>query len=262
MISANLSGGRDSSAMVVKWLENGNELDYIIFCDTGFEFPQMYEYIDKLDSYLQRNFNISITRIDSSKEIQKWAFEYPIQSGENKGRLRGIPKTIGKEYCTRETKVNPTKRFVCEKSSNKFRNTALIGYTYNEVENGRVSNLDYAVSRYPLHEWQMNEPEVDTFLKERSIHNPLYEKFSRTGCYFCPKQSMRSLYTLYRNYPTLYQVMKEWEIKAKELNCVNQTWKPNLTLDELESRIKNMGVVGEQLFTNKFENEETCFCGK
>lgn len=55
MILANLSGGRDSSAMVVKWLENGNMLDYIIFCDTGFEFPQMYEYIDKLDSYLQRN---------------------------------------------------------------------------------------------------------------------------------------------------------------------------------------------------------------
>ncbi len=41
MISANLSGGRDSSAMVVKWLENGNELDYIIFCDTGFEFDEM-----------------------------------------------------------------------------------------------------------------------------------------------------------------------------------------------------------------------------
>lgn len=260
MILANLSGGRDSTAMVVKWLELGNELDYIIFCDTGFEFKEMYEYIDKLDSYLQRNFNKSITRIDSSKEIKKWAFEYPIQSGKNKGKLRGIPKTIGKEYCTRETKVYPTKRFVLDKSSNKFRNTALIGYTYNEVENGRVSNLDYAMSKYPLHEWQMNEPEVDTFLKERGIHNKLYEKFSRTGCYFCPKQSMRSLYVLYSKYNLCWRIMKEWETKAKELNCVNQTWKPNLTLDELESRIKNMGVVGEQLFTNEFENEETCFC--
>lgn len=262
MISANLSGGRDSSAMVVKWLENGNKLDYIIFCDTGFEFDEMYEYIDKLDSYLQRNFNIAITRLDSSKEIEKWAFEYPIQSGDNKGKLRGIPKTIGKEYCTRETKVYPTKKFVLDKSKNKFKNTALIGYTYNEVENGRVSNLDYAVSKYPLHEWQMNEPEVDIFLKERGIHNKLYEKFSRTGCYFCPKQSMRSLYTLYKDYPKQWELMKEWEAKAKELECVNQTWKPNLLLSELENRIKIMGSVGEQLFSNEFDFEETCFCRK
>ena len=54
MISANLSGGRDSSAMVVKYLESGNTLDYVIFCDTGFEFEEMYEYIDKLDLYLQK----------------------------------------------------------------------------------------------------------------------------------------------------------------------------------------------------------------
>lgn len=35
MVFANLSGGRDSSCMVVKWLESGYDIDYIIFCDTG-----------------------------------------------------------------------------------------------------------------------------------------------------------------------------------------------------------------------------------
>ena len=42
MVFANLSGGRDSSAMVVKWLELGNNIDYILFCDTGYEFAEMY----------------------------------------------------------------------------------------------------------------------------------------------------------------------------------------------------------------------------
>ncbi|WP_334086470.1 phosphoadenosine phosphosulfate reductase family protein [Helicobacter typhlonius] len=260
MISANLSGGRDSSAMVVKWLELGNELDYIIFCDTGYEFKEMYEYIDKLDSYLQRNFNKPITRIDSTKEIYKWAFEYPIQSGENKGKLRGIPKIIGKEYCTRETKVYPTKRFVLDKSPNKFKNTALIGYTYNEVENGRVSNLDYAVSKYPLHKWRMNEQEVDIFLKERGIHNKLYEKFSRTGCYFCPKQSLYSLYNLWRYYSKEFETMIEWEKKAKELNCVNQTWKIG---KDLQTLAKEFSKKTPELFlSDTFTQMETCFCGK
>ena len=75
MIIANLSGGRDSSCMVVRYLELGNNIDYIIFCDTGFEFQEMYEYIDKLDNYLKKEFNKSITRLDSSKEIEKWAFQ-------------------------------------------------------------------------------------------------------------------------------------------------------------------------------------------
>lgn len=58
---ANFSGGRDSTAMVIRYLQLGNNIHYILFCDTGFEFPAMYEYIEKLILYLQRNFNKSIT---------------------------------------------------------------------------------------------------------------------------------------------------------------------------------------------------------
>ena len=47
----------------------------------------------------EKEFNKSITRLDSSKEIEKWAFEKEITRGQHKGLLRGIPKTIGKEYC-------------------------------------------------------------------------------------------------------------------------------------------------------------------
>lgn len=44
---ANFSGGRDSTAMVIRYLKLGNNIHYILFCDTGFEFPAMYEYIEK-----------------------------------------------------------------------------------------------------------------------------------------------------------------------------------------------------------------------
>lgn len=55
MIVANLSGGRDSTAMVIRWLELGNDLDYILFCDTGLEFKEMYNYIDKeVSEYLSQ----------------------------------------------------------------------------------------------------------------------------------------------------------------------------------------------------------------
>ena len=67
MTFANLSGGRDSTAMVVKWLELGKELDYILFCDTKVEYPQMYDYLNKLDSYLKREFNKEIVVLQSKK---------------------------------------------------------------------------------------------------------------------------------------------------------------------------------------------------
>lgn len=37
------SGGKDSTALLLMMLERGMKLDYILFCDTGAEFPEMYE---------------------------------------------------------------------------------------------------------------------------------------------------------------------------------------------------------------------------
>lgn len=79
MTFANLSGGRDSTAMVVRYLELGGKIDYIVFCDTHYEFPQMLEYIDKLESYLLKHFNQKLTRLRSEEDLlAKWAYAYPI----------------------------------------------------------------------------------------------------------------------------------------------------------------------------------------
>lgn len=39
------SGGKDSTAMLLKMTELGKPIDCILFCDTGLEFPAMYEHI-------------------------------------------------------------------------------------------------------------------------------------------------------------------------------------------------------------------------
>lgn len=49
------SGGKDSTAMLLKMLEEGMQVDEIIFCDTGVEFPDMYDHIDKVEKYIDRN---------------------------------------------------------------------------------------------------------------------------------------------------------------------------------------------------------------
>ena len=257
MTFANLSGGRDSTAMVVRFLELGGKIDYILFCDTHYEFPQMLEYIDKLESYLLEKFNQKLTRLRSDEDLlAKWAYEYPITRGENQGKLRGLPKTIGLDYCTRELKAKPSREFVKSKSPNAFKNEILIGYTHNEVENGRTSSLDYGVVRYPLHEWGWNEAKIESYLKEKGIANPLYAHFERTGCFCCPKQSKKSLFNLFRFYPNEWEKCKQMETKAKELGCLNATFKPNVSCAELEQEfVKNPTMD----FTEPYTEDMVCF---
>lgn len=153
-------------------------------------------------------------------------------------------------------------KFVKNLCNDKFRVTALIGYTYNEVENGRVSNLNYAIAKYPLHEWKWNEKEVSDFLKERQIMNPLYNHFQRTGCFLCPKQSKASLYNLYKHYPKEWELMKAWELKAISLDCVNKSFKPSKFLGQYEKEFELQSKQGLLFDEVEFSEYETCFCGK
>lgn len=260
MTFANLSGGRDSTTMVLKWLELGNSLDYILFCDTKYEFPEMYEYIAKLDRYLGDKFGKKITYLKSDDDVfYKWAFEDPITRGDRSGQYRGIPRTLGRDYCTRELKIKPSYNFVKSVSPNKLRNTILIGYTYDEVQRGRTSTLEYAIARYPLAEWQMNETECEAFLRERGVANPLYKFFGRTGCFLCPKQSLQSFYNLWKNYPKEWSLMKQWEQKARALNCVNQQFRIRESIEQLEERFKNETKFGP-VYDDEYAMSETCFC--
>lgn len=46
---ASLSGGKDSTAMVLRLVEEQRPLDLVLFCDTGLEFPQMYDHVRKVE---------------------------------------------------------------------------------------------------------------------------------------------------------------------------------------------------------------------
>jgi len=39
----NFSGGKDSTAMLLRMIDKGRRPDKIVFADTGMEFPEMYD---------------------------------------------------------------------------------------------------------------------------------------------------------------------------------------------------------------------------
>ena len=51
------SGGKDSTAMLLKMLEDNWTIDEILFCDTGKDFPDMLDHIEKVKRYIKENYN-------------------------------------------------------------------------------------------------------------------------------------------------------------------------------------------------------------
>ena len=65
------SGGKDSTAMLLRMLELGMRVDEIIFYDTGVEFPQMYEHVDKVERYIKRQ----ITRLKDEHDFEYYLLD-------------------------------------------------------------------------------------------------------------------------------------------------------------------------------------------
>ncbi len=64
------SGGKDSSAMLLRMIELKMPIDEIVFADTTLEFPEMYEWINKIEELI----NMKITRLKPLKSFNDWFY--------------------------------------------------------------------------------------------------------------------------------------------------------------------------------------------
>jgi 3'-phosphoadenosine 5'-phosphosulfate sulfotransferase (PAPS reductase)/FAD synthetase len=114
----------------------------------------------------------------------------------------------------RESKYNPINRLGKD-------NIVVLGIAYDEQQ--RVQK-DSTI-KYPLIEWKWTEQDCVDYLNKKGLLNPLYMNFNRLGCYWCPKQGSGSLYVMWKNYPKLWEKMKEmekWQYKNKGIKLYSK----------------------------------------
>lgn len=78
------SGGKDSTAMLLKMIESGMKIDEVINFDTGMEFPYMYEHIDRIRAKVEE-LGIKFTKFQPEHGFEYYLLER--ENNENKYRL-------------------------------------------------------------------------------------------------------------------------------------------------------------------------------
>ena len=71
-----LSGGKDSTAMLLMMLERNEDIADIVFFDTGWEHPEMYDHLEKLENYTGRKFTRLAPRLPIGTNTEKKPFDW------------------------------------------------------------------------------------------------------------------------------------------------------------------------------------------
>ena len=228
------SGGKDSTAMLLRMLEEGMAVDVILFCDTGLEFPQLYEHIRKVGQDIGRE----ITVVKQDEDFEYLFAHKPIVRKENTrlaeryGLERNGYGWAGPKlrWCTEKLKNQPRERYLRDLRE-KYEVIEYVGIAADETYRlTRKCNQRPGV-RLPLVDWGMTEAECLDYCKQRGYDwGGLYEKFHRVSCWCCPLQSLKELRILYRDFPELWKQLKTWDA---------MTWRPfrsDYSVIQLEKR--------------------------
>lgn len=197
-----LSGGKDSTAMLLRLLEENRPVDLILFCDTGLEFPQMYDHIRQLEEYIQK----PITVLRAEHSFEYYFFEYhPIRKNPKLEQYDGMSWAGPRNrWCTGILKERVIGKYLSELRK-QYDIVEYIGIASDEPK--RVKD-----KCYPLVDWGMTEADCLDYCYERGFRwGGLYDIFKRVSCWCCPLQSLEELRKLWEHFPELWEKLRAWD---------------------------------------------------
>ena len=209
-----LSFGKDSMAQLIVAHKLGIKIDDVVYCeirydeDTSAEHPLMAEWIPKAEKILLDKFGIKVTHIKG--KTFKELFYTKKEKGNHIGDNYGFPFVAG-SWCNDRLKLGVIDKY---KRSIKEPYTEIVGIAYDEPK--RYERLIKKPNkRSILYEQKITEAQAFEICKEHDLLSPLYAIQNRGGCWFCIKQNKKCLYQLYKDYPQLWNELKELQKDSK-----------------------------------------------
>lgn len=242
------SGGKDSTALAVYLLERYPKLPLeIVFCDTGAELPETYEYIQRFEAI----FGVEVVRLNAldllgiRKKDNRNPFDVFLH--EYYGGFMPNPKA---RWCTRILKIKPFEKYVGSDKAYSY-----IGIRADENREGyqakpgkpvMLSDQLNILPVYPFKDDGLVLTDIKRLLHDSGLGLPPYYAWrSRSGCYFCFYQQIGEWQGLMEYHPELFEKAKSYE---KIEGGRPYTWVEGRSLGDLE-RLKRRYEVpaGENL---------------
>jgi 3'-phosphoadenosine 5'-phosphosulfate sulfotransferase (PAPS reductase)/FAD synthetase len=246
-----LSGGKDSTALAIFMMQQYPEIEVeYVFCDTGEELPETYQYLEKIETFLGKPIN----RVRSERTWDEWLEKFS-----------GYLPSARSRWCTSNLKIVPFEKFVGEDTVYSY-----IGIRADEDRDGYISNKKNIIPVYPFKEHGITKEDVMRILDESGLGLPEYYKWrTRSGCYFCFFQRRYEWLGLKENHPELFEKAKKYETINADGSKQNFTWLGEGNLDtvladeetirlrhaEFEDRVKKQKVKKSKRLLDVFRDD-------
>lgn len=193
-----LSGGKDSTAMLFLMLEHGERIDDIIYFDTGWEYPEMEEHIEKIE----RLSGLNITKLHPEKSFDYWMFDHARTRGAHIGEKGYGWARPNARWCT-SIKTHTIDAYL------KGRDVIqCVGIAADEQRRIRDK-------RYPLVEWNITERAALEYCYSLGFDwGGLYDHMDRVSCFCCPLQGLRQLRALRSSHPELWERLQDMDRRS------------------------------------------------
>jgi 3'-phosphoadenosine 5'-phosphosulfate sulfotransferase (PAPS reductase)/FAD synthetase len=237
--AVSLSGGKDSTAMLLLMLDQDMPIDIVLFADTGMEFPEMYEHLSKVDRYLYERRKIHITTLRHPYGFEWLMFEEPKKKPSviERRQRNGVPiygngwPGIHVRWCTGQLKTHLITKKVNE-IKGKCQAYHYVGIAYDERERCKSA-------RYPLVDWEITEAQALKICYEHGFDfGGLYKLYHRASCWCCPFQQIGELRKLRKHHTELWEHLQIMDKRAREQFGTGPLgqFKKNWSVERLEER--------------------------
>lgn len=213
-----LSLGAGVQSTTILYMSMYGELekpDYIIFADTGWEPKAVYKHLKQLKLETRIPIHVvsagniredscrAATRKENHDKIDggRWASMPFFTVGERIGRLR--------RQCSREYKTEPIRRKIRELLAGVKLFPGIveqwIGFSSDEIQRMRLSDVQYIVNYYPLIELSMTRYDCLEWLKSHNI------TAVRSACLGCPYHANTEWKNIKNNSPDEWKDVIEFD---------------------------------------------------
>lgn len=264
MILVSYGGGTNSTAMLIGFRNKGIIPDYIIFSDTGGEWPETYEHIEQMQSWCEDNDFPEIT-IVRYRDKNGNALVLEDECLKHK-QLPSI--AYGWKSCSQKYKMYAVDQFVRNneeiqdflKTGQKIKK--FIGYDAGEPQRrDNARKYDRTDKRYEnlyplIDRWDWDREKCVEIIQSEGLKLP-----GKSSCFFCPSMKKREILDLKKNHPDLLDRALEMESNAdlQSIKGLGRYYNWREFIENYESQFNLFDIIDQQ-FDDDESQEIPCGC--